>query len=604
MRTLTLDFETQAIGPRPQGYPPEPVGVALLPEGGPARYLAWGHPTGNGTTAEGARREIQRELDRHDAVLCHNAPFDVAVMEERVGVSLAGHRLLDSLVVAFMVDPYSPTLGLKALAARHLGTPPEERDAVRGWLIEHGLVRASASRGWGAYIAQAPADVVGRYAVGDVERTRALHDALVGRVDARAYAREMDVARACVAMERRGVLLDVGHLEADVARFEGLLARMRDWLRVELRAPALVFTEDDALARAVESRYGVELPRTATGRRSTSKDTLAVAVPDARVRAALRWEASMQYNLSTYMRPFLEQASRAGRRVHAQWNAVRGDARGGARTGRMSSSPNMQNLKDAEGERRLLQQLDELYSCAWEVPSIRSYVIPPDGHWIIGRDYSQIELRVAAHFEDGPILERYRAQPDMDLHQWVVDIVRERHGVDLPRRIAKNIGFGILYGAGAGAIAQQSGLPLEEAREMRSMYLRAMPSLRELMSATQERGRSGGFITTLGGRRYPAEPARVIAGERRTFEYKLLNYLIQGSAADILKGALVRAMDAGLDVRLNVHDELVCYSDSPERDMATLREAMEHCDEVSMLDCPVLTSGYRGRDWANAEDVL
>lgn len=136
MRILTLDFESHAIGERPDHYPPEPVGIALMPEHGEPHYLAWGHPSENNTTRERAVADITRILAAHDAVLCHNAPFDVAVMEERLGIDLRDKRLHDTLVLAFMVDPYAPSLSLKPQAERHLGMKPEERDAVRDWLIE------------------------------------------------------------------------------------------------------------------------------------------------------------------------------------------------------------------------------------------------------------------------------------------------------------------------------------------------------------------------------------------------------------------------------------------------------------------------------------
>lgn len=608
MRILTLDFETQAIGPRPQSWPPEPVGVALLPEGGQPEYLAWGHPTGNNCTGDDAVRRIVTLLSQHDSLLCHNTPFDVAVMEERLGI-IWRKRIDDTLVLSFMADPYAPSLSLKPMAERHLGMPPTERDAVRDWLIDHGVVRKSATKQWGAHIADAPGDLVGTYAIGDVVRTRALYDKLRPMVPTDAYDREMRMARLTINMEQAGVLVDEARLGADTERFERLLAVMHDWLRDALDAPGLVLTENDALAAALERKYGIALPRTTTGKLKTDKLTIAEYVPDSQVKAALRWEGAASYNLQTYMRPFMAQARACKGRVHSQWNAVRGanerQGGGGARTGRLSSSPNMQNLKDAAGEQRLLAALNDLYPCEWALPSIRSYIVPPVGQVIIGRDYSQIELRIAAHYEDDVIAARYRDEPLMDLHQWVVDTVWERFGVRLERRIAKNIGFGILYGAGAGAIALQAAIPYEEARTLRGVYLDALPSLRTLMNSVQDRGRNGGRIVTLGGREYGAEPPRVIDGERRTFEYKLLNYLIQGSAADLMKEAMLDADYNGLDLRLSVHDELVCYApaDDWRRHMDWLAKSMDENALVKRIDVPVLSQGYMGTNWATTEDV-
>lgn len=603
MRILTLDFESHAIGERPDHYPPEPVGIALMPEDAEPRYLAWGHPSENNCDRLIAVKIIREQLDRHDAVLCHNAPFDVAVMEERLGIDLRDKRLHDTLVLAFMADPYAPSLSLKPQAQRHLGMKPEERDAVRDWLIEHGIVRKSASKSWGAHIAQAPGELVGKYAIGDVVRTRQLYEHFRPMVEGRAYEREMKIARIVIDMERRGVNVDVARLEYDTRRFTELHEQMQDWLRGALDAPGLVFTEDQSLGEALERRYGLVLPLTSTGKLKTSKDVIAAMVPDPQVRAALRWEGAMQYNLSTYMRPFLRQAEATRGTVHAQWNAVRGDTGGGARTGRFSSSPNMQNLKTEDGEARLLKSLNELHACDWELPRIRSYFVAPPGRTMIGRDYSQIELRIAAHYEEGDILAAYQKDPKLDLHQWVVDTVRERFDMEIERRIAKNVGFGILYGAGGNAISAQAGITYDEAVGFKGVYLKALPSLRDLMNAVQDRGRSGGYITTLGGRRYKSEPRRIVNGEWRSFEYKLLNYLIQGSAADLMKDAMVAAVDVGLDVRLSVHDEIVCYSGNARDDMGLLKNAMHGNDCAAAMICPVLSNGYTGPTWADTEEV-
>ena len=603
MKILTMDFETEAIGPRPGHYPPTPVGVALLPEGGSPHYLAWGHPTGNNCTEEEACSTILRVLMHHDSILCHNAPFDIAVLEERMGPAWRTH-IDDTMALAFMADPYAPALGLKPLAERHLGMPPEERDAVREWLIDHKVVPRSASRSWGAHISKAPGDVVGPYAIGDVLRTRALFDKLRPTVPTAAYEREMKISRQTIDMERVGIYVDTERLGEDTEYYNRAQTVLHDEIRSRLRIDNLDFNKPEEIAAALETRYGVELPRTDTGRRRTDKATVAAMVPDSTVQALMLYESSLTYNLSNYMRPFLAQAQATGGWVHAQWNAVRG-ADGGARTGRFSSSPNLQNLKDPDGEFRFLRLLNGLHPFEWRLPSIRGYVIAPPGRVIIGRDYSQIELRVTAHYEDGPMRDGYRADPDWDLHQWVIDRVYALHGIILSRRVAKNIGFGIIYGAGARAISAQSGLPLDESAKLKAIYLDTIPSLRTLMNDVQRRGREGGSITTLGGRSYKVEPPRIVKGERRTFEYKLLNYLVQGSAADLIKEAMVEASNRTLDVRMTVHDEIVCYADkdSWRGQMALLAQAMDENELVRRLDVPIRSEGYVGTNWAQTEDV-
>ncbi len=162
---LTFDFETQAIEPRPS-YPPEPVGIAY-DDGRKIKYLAWGHPSNN--NADYVDGVDLLEEHWQGSLLCHNAAFDIAVAHEVLGLPLPhGQRVNDTMFLAFLLDPYGD-LGLKPLAERYLGLPPTERDAVRDWLYDNKVVRRNVKR-WGAYIAQAPGDLVGRYAIGDVER--------------------------------------------------------------------------------------------------------------------------------------------------------------------------------------------------------------------------------------------------------------------------------------------------------------------------------------------------------------------------------------------------------------------------------------------------
>src|SRR5690606_26572772 len=127
-------------------------------------------------------------------------------------------------------------------------------------------------------------------------------------------------------------------------------------------------------------------------------------------------------------------------------------------------------------------------------------------------------------------------------------------GTKISRLFAKRIGFGIIYGMGGPGVAATLGMSVEEGYDFKDMYLAANPGLNELIDDVKARGRSGGKITTLGGREYRVEPAREIKGELRTFAYKLPDYLVQGGAADRMKGALVAADAAGLALLLSVHD--------------------------------------------------
>ena len=169
---ISIDFETEAIDNRPD-YPPRPVGVAVMAEGTPGTYFAWGHPEGNNCKVEQVRDYLEELLSLDHQFVFHNAPFDCAILEERFFLAVPWERCHDTMLMAFLDDPYGE-LALKPLADEKLGMHPEERDAVHEWLVRKGYTTAT-SKSWGAHISKAPGGLVGKYALGDVHRTLALY---------------------------------------------------------------------------------------------------------------------------------------------------------------------------------------------------------------------------------------------------------------------------------------------------------------------------------------------------------------------------------------------------------------------------------------------
>lgn len=167
MKVVALDFESHAIQPRPD-YPPKPVGIAMYDNTGQCGYMAFGHPTKNNCEETAAIAMTRNVMAEADVILFHNAAFDCAILEEQWGLEVPWHKVQCTMVQAFLDNPHGE-LSLKPLAEQHLGVPPTERDAVKDWLVAHGVCRDT--KGWGAFIAYAPGDLVGEYAIGDVKRT-------------------------------------------------------------------------------------------------------------------------------------------------------------------------------------------------------------------------------------------------------------------------------------------------------------------------------------------------------------------------------------------------------------------------------------------------
>lgn len=177
---IALDFETEGIQNRPE-YPPKPVGLAICKEGFPGNYFAWGHPTQNNCKYEDIKLVLEKLLqDEQNEFVFHNAPFDCAIIEERMGLVVPWGRVHDTMLLAFLTDPFGE-LSLKPLSEKLLGMPPDEQEAVRDWLIKHGVCRSN-DKSWGAWISKAPGDLVGAYAIGDVERTLKLYNHFMGEL--------------------------------------------------------------------------------------------------------------------------------------------------------------------------------------------------------------------------------------------------------------------------------------------------------------------------------------------------------------------------------------------------------------------------------------
>ncbi len=593
---LTLDFETEAIEPRPH-YPPKPVGVALrTPKWKRARYLSWGHPGYNNSTRNDARRIIL-ELLRDHVVLCHHAGFDLDILETHLGIPWPSEHH-DTLLLAFLVDPDSSSLSLKPLAERYLGEPPSEQEMLHDWILAN--VKEATRKTAGAYIAKAPAELVAPYAIGDVDRTYGLFQYFMAELRReprliRAYQRELKVTRTLIKMERRGIPIRTGVLEKDIKRYEKTLEEIEIALlrKLKVRHPKEARAEFSWSGKnfanlLLKSGLVKELPMTEKGNASVSAESLATVMPK---KLAHEFEVRSQIAvcLQTFMRPWMAQTSETGGTFHVKFNQVRGDYHGGsaigARTGRLSSSPNFQNVIRGDKDAR--------------VPKLRDYVGRGRFALLGQRDASQQELRITAEYEDGPFKAAYLKNPRQDGHTMVGELIRETTGIVLDRYPVKTINFAILYGAGINKLAAQLGVSKEEAKRLLEAHRKALPGIPALQRALKERAMLNEPIFTWGGRRYYCEKPRMIDGRLRTFEYKMLNVLVQGSAADCTKQAMVNYDSLGAfaeenPMLLQVHDELIFGIFDKRIAREAQRRVREAFADLEDFSIPMLSDGKIG----------
>lgn len=617
----TIDFETLPIQQRPE-YPPKPVSFSIKDAGKKTEFWAWAHPTGNNCTKEQALRRLRTTWKNGRPKLFYNGKFDVDVAETHMGLPrLPALDMHDGMFVAFLQDPHAKELALKPLAERYLEWPPEERDSIEEW--------AKKNRAWcleqhytkpfrpGAYIGYAPGELVAPYANGDVDRTLSLFKQgwkyidEMGMLDA--YRREQQVMPIFLDNERIGIRVDVRVLRKDVALYSAALDAADAWLRKRLKAD-ISFDNDIDMAEAL-SRAGIvdddKWTWTAGGankapQRSVKKDNLTPAMfNDQKVARALGYRNRLTTCLKMFMVPWLEQAERRGDGyISTNWNQVRG-ANGGTRTGRPSTSnPNFLNISKSWGVDD--GYLHPSHLAVTELPLVRKYLLPDSGETWLHRDYNGQELRLLAHFEDGPLMAAYQENPWLDVHQHVADLIESTTRKTFARKNVKIANFRIIYGGGAPATAQGIGCSIEEAKELLAAHSQALPSVKGrggLAEQTKAMGRAGEPIYTWGGRAYFVEEPGFNKkyGRHMTYEYKLLNYECQGSAADVTKQAMINYHEHPKRrgrFLAQVYDEMNSSSGPDvKKEMEVLRESMECISE--QLDVPMLSEGKTGKTWGD-----
>ena len=610
----TVDFETEPITP---GKRPMPVSVSIKSLGRAPKFYAWGHKTGGNPHTMADAKKALAAIWQHPLVF-HNSKFDVGVAAQHMRLPMPNPATCyDTMLELFLDDPNQRDLSLKPSAERLLGMKPEERDAVADWLVEHQPVPSVriTHKSAIAYTAWCPARIVRDYCNGDVVRTEALHQLLYPRILQRgmgeAYLRERQVMPVLLDMEAQGVRVDAEKLGEDVKAYMAAQARADAWLIKRLHAPKDINLNSgeqlvDAMVQAGVAQRS-DLGITEKGNTKHDKKAYAGAVKDKTLLGVLNYRGRLLTALHTFMEPWLAQAQASNGYIYNSWNQVKqsgGDGSVGARTGRLSSSPNLQNIPKVFQPVFQTSERKELPKCPIKdllpLPNVRQYIVADKGWALIGRDYSQQEVRILAHYEDGALLAAYLGNPWLDIHDTAGQMIYDLTGKRFPRSIIKTLGFGLIYGMGVSKLAEQCSIDYATAKEAKQSYLAVFPGIREINAMMKAKAGNDQPFRTWGGREVYCEPPIVKDSHVQTFDYKMLNYLIQGSAADCTKEAMVayakgkRPQDRLL---VSVHDELLCQVplDEVKAGMEALRVSMEGVK----FDLPMLSEGkWSAGSWA------
>jgi DNA polymerase-1 len=495
------------------------------------------------------------------------------------GVRLRG-IVEDTLLQSYVLES-DKTHDLGALAARHCGLTTISYDAVTG----KGASRIS--------FAQVDVARAAEYAAEDADVTLRVHQVLRPQIAAapelEALYRDLElpIAEVLFRIERNGVLIDA----ATLAQQSDELGRKIMTLEAEaqqLAGQPFNLNSPKQLAEILFNQQGLPVvKKTPSGGPSTDEEVLEKLAEDYPLPKKILEHRSFAKLKNTYTDKLPKMINPATGRVHTSFGQAT------AVTGRLASTdPNLQNIpiRTAEGRR------------------IRSAFVAPENRRIVSADYSQIELRIMAHLSDDPRLLEAFAQGE-DVHRATAAEVFGLTPIEVSneqRRAAKAINFGLIYGMSAFGLAKQIGVDRTAAQAYMDRYFARYPGVARYMEETRAGARDKGYVETVFGRRlWLPEIKSSNAGRRQGAERAAINAPMQGTAADLIKRAMLAVQD-WLDAQklqtlliLQVHDELVL--EVPEAELALVRETLPALmGGVAQLKVPLLVEVGIGANWDSA----
>ena len=559
-------------------------GIAVAVKGWCA-YYPIAHEGGGNMDRKMVLKWFQDVLNTPATKIFHNAMYDVCWIRA-LGLSISG-KIVDTMIASALVDENQMRYDLNNCAKRYTGKGKNETELYE------------AAKSWGvdakAEMYRLPAIYVGSYAEADAEITLALWQELKKEIDHQDINSIMDMETelfpCLIDMKFKGVCVDV---EA-AHKLKQELASQEDKLLLEIKKETGVDTQIWA-ARSIAQVFDklkLDYDRTEkTSAPSFTKNFLQNHPHPVVKQIAQAREINKAH--TTFIDTILKHSHKG--RIHADINQLRSD-NGGTVTGRFSySNPNLQQIPARNKDLG---------------PRIRALFVPEKGHTWGCFDYSQQEPRLVVHYAAlqnlygvGDVLEAYHGG-DADFHSIVADMA------GIPRTQAKTINLGLFYGMGKNKLQAELGVSKDKANELFRLYHNKVPFVKQLMDNVSSRAQDRGQVRTLLGRlcrfhlwepnqfgihkalSHEAALMEHGPGIKRAYTYKALNKLIQGSAADMTKKAMIELYKEGIIPHIQVHDELDISVKSPEH-AQKIKDIME---SAVSLEVPNKVDYESGPNW-------
>jgi DNA polymerase-1 len=526
----------------------------------------------------------------------HNSVYDVPWLVCGLGFTVNG-TLHDTMTRAAMLDPYED-LDLDSCCKRYGIRGKNAADTIEAWFngvrARWGLVGSLWDNADVIWMHPEGRKQMIQYNEQDCRATYALFMAQEKRMamHKEAYQLECDLQPLILEMKRNGIAVDVVARDRFTAQIEQELNIAESRLSTVYGITRSMIASPKQLTKAMND-IGVYSPvLTATGGQSWSAQALdMIDHPSIELIQQVKRHQSL---LSKYLYGSLTTAIVNGR-IHCTFSPNKRDE-GGTITGRFASfKPNLQNIparQEKHGQ------------------EMRSMFVPDIGCMLLAIDYSQIEYLLLAHFAQGPQAEWFReqARAGIDFHNVAMSIT----GID-NRDMVKRLNYGVIYGMGIHklfAINRKIYGTIETAREVYNTYHARLPVIRDTMQYIQNTMRNNGYMRSIGGRVHYKPKPMFIDGKWNDMLYKSTNYVIQGSAADILKKSMVDALKAGvfneLHLHLTVHDEIVCsmpYTVAGLEAAQTLQQCMNDAYK-ERLRVPMKACAELGDTWGYWKDDI
>ena len=588
-KTIAIDVETKDpnLKTKGPGWPTgdgEVVGYAVAVDGWKG-YIPIRHGGGGNIDERIVNNWMKKVCESSAEKIMHNAQYDAGWLR-RMGFKVNG-RIVDTMVIASLLDENRFSYSLNALAFDYLSKTKSEKNLTE------------AARDFGvdpkAELWKLPSMHVGPYAEVDAELTLELWNffkPLITKEDLWSVVDlELDVLPVLIDMTWKGVRIDMNRVERTrdflLKEEKAMIAKIKHITGMNVEVWAA-----QSLAKAFDT-VGISYPKTEKGAPSFTKSFLSEH-PHELPKMILRTRG-LNKTHGTFINTIMKHTAHDGR-IHSHINQIRSDD-GGTVSGRISmNNPNLQQIPARDPELG---------------PMIRSLFLPEENEQWASIDFSQQEPRILVHYAHAygksqghdmkgvqEFVDGYQNDPDMDFHTMVADMAK------IPRKQAKTINLGMMYGMGVNKLSDQLDIPVDEAKKLVSQYHERVPFVKMLMHGVMNKlnaRQSSGSIRSILGRKCrfdlwepdtfamnKALPYKEALNEhgpttrlKRAYTYKALNRLIQASAADMTKKAMVDIHKLGITPLIQIHDE-VAVSVSNDDQIDSIVYAMENAVKLGV----------------------